>query len=232
MRNIATEKYTTRNSNIENTLVNETEMKNNDIFMQELISVVKEEGGSLMNYSYVNDMHMFTNTDRYSRTFVARAISYSVIICAVIFIICLGKLNAQNNIHNVNAVGDISNNNTIIELEPIATESLALAIDRYQENPVFENLIGQVTRINNNLSSITPLSSQAFNNQDIVFSWESNTDDKIYLKICDNEENEVVSISAVGNVYKIDSSKLNMGIFYWKIENDEKLLHLGKIIIK
>lgn len=95
----------------------------------------------------------------------------------------------------------------------------------------FESLIDQARRNTVHINIKSPSEGQTFKNEKVRFSWESSVTKTLYLKIYDNKENEVFSTKVAGDKY-INSYKLAPGLYYWKLETENKNLVLNKFIVK
>ena len=111
--------------------------------------------------------------------------------------------------------------------ENISDQQLFAA--NYVPNEELESMIGTTFRSDN--FKIKKPGNHAVFKKDaiIVFEWENNI--SLNLSILNNEEEEQIVESVSGVQFEL-SSKLDPGIYYWKLETEDDLLHLGKFIIE
>jgi len=102
---------------------------------------------------------------------------------------------------------------------------------KFQEAPFLEELVqDSTTRFD--VRVLSP--NNGFNATDaITFRWETEYDGELFIKILDNEENPVLSLSTKSDSLKIASirQKLPPGIYYWKLESSRSLLFVGKFFV-
>ncbi len=101
----------------------------------------------------------------------------------------------------------------------------------FQVNPNLENMIDSQYR-----SSVTKVLSPRNNARlsgDITFKWEKvqSARPALTLKILDNKNKLFCEYEVSGNGFVL-KEKLPPGLFYWKLENREDLLYIGKFFIK
>jgi len=100
-----------------------------------------------------------------------------------------------------------------------------------QPSPHFENLVNAFTRA----PAVKVLSPENGSNvtEEIRFRWEGQARGQISLKIIDRKEKEQLSFTPQENqvfVSEMDS-KLPPGLYYWKLETEDRLIYVGKFFI-
>lgn len=99
----------------------------------------------------------------------------------------------------------------------------------FRVNPNLENMIGTQYR-SVAVQIVSPLNNSTLHG-DIVFAWKKNLHSPLTLKIINNK-NEVAYNYAVEGNHFVFKQKLVPGLYYWKLENRQDLLHIGKFFIK
>lgn len=96
-------------------------------------------------------------------------------------------------------------------------------------NEEFESMLGTTSR-SENFEIESPQDDSVFKEQQsIPFKWRNNI--KLILTILDNQEEEVFMKKVEGKTFDFNSN-LKPGVYYWKLETEEDLLHLGKFTIE
>jgi hypothetical protein len=100
---------------------------------------------------------------------------------------------------------------------------------RYQVNPNLENMIG--SRLRSGLfEALTPKNNSVLTIP-IQFSWKNEFLTPHTLKIVNNMNDLLFQYTIKGNSFEF-REKLHPGLYYWKIENQNELLYVGKFFIK
>lgn len=100
---------------------------------------------------------------------------------------------------------------------------------RYQVNPNLENMIGSRLR-SGSFETLTPENNSVLT-VPIQFSWKNEFLTPHTLKIVNNMNDLLFQYAVKGNSFEF-REKLHPGLYYWKIENQNELLHVGKFFIK
>ena len=99
----------------------------------------------------------------------------------------------------------------------------------YTESSYFESYIGDTRSIN--FEIIIPDHAARFKKGDeIVFNWNTIAKDNIYLIILNNKEEEVYN-NIIDNIPFTISKSLTPGLYYWKVETEDDLLHFDKFYV-
>jgi hypothetical protein len=100
----------------------------------------------------------------------------------------------------------------------------------FKENPLWEFRINDMTRSGNDISVLSPVSGARVSGQEIVFQWQRNATGKLFLRIINNKNKEVCTREISGQKYVLNPQKVSMkpGLFYWVIESEIEMLHVGK----
>lgn len=101
--------------------------------------------------------------------------------------------------------------------------------DNFAVSPNLENLVNAHSR-SHSIQVLSPLSGENVKER-ILFQWRADADDRLTLKILSNKEQTLQTISVRGSRY-VFSQKIPPGLYYWKLENKDELLHLGKFLVK
>jgi len=217
--------------------------------VEDTINLIENEGKSVLNLGDSIDRAESLNFFRkiFGKSYKMKvnwgiAVSFAIIILAILFITL-----PTSNEHNLK-----SDNKTVIKKDSIRQrksekESLPVKI---QEEELAANLTGPdftpnsyleemsteyVRSVNEKLDRvILPFPGEKFYDKDIIFKWLMIKNEPVMLKILTNKEKEVYNKSAdkgsfpqftVGissNVFK------NSGLYYWRIEDKDEVLYLGK----
>ncbi len=116
------------------------------------------------------------------------------------------------------------------EIKPeIDEDNRVLYAANFVENEELESMVGTVFR-SEEFTIISPVNERSYKEKDLIqFEWE----DKVSLKltILDNTEEERFVKDLEKNRFAT-LFDFDPGIYYWKLETADELLHLGKFIIE
>ncbi len=99
----------------------------------------------------------------------------------------------------------------------------------FEINEDFESLVGTTFR-SENFKAIAPVNNKAFKPGSMInFSWEGTV--PLNLIILDNEE-DILFEKTVESLSFNWTQQLEPGLYYWKLETEDDLLHLGKFTIE
>lgn len=99
----------------------------------------------------------------------------------------------------------------------------------FRVNPNLESTIGTQYR-SASIQILSPRNNVRLSG-DIFFSWKKSTQPILILKIINNQNEVFYNYSVSGNRF-IFKQKLSPGLYYWKLENKNDLLYIGKFFIK
>lgn len=109
-----------------------------------------------------------------------------------------------------------------------AQENALLLADNFSVSPNLEDLVHGEFR--STTVEVTSPSMEQKLNKPIVFQW-NDINEPVTIKILTNKERQIVSSAVKGNSYTY-KKKLEPGLYYWKLETDKDLLHVGKFLVK
>lgn len=112
---------------------------------------------------------------------------------------------------------------------PAAGKTSALVADNFSPYPGLEDMVNVHFR-SSALQVTSPLGDQGAG-KSILFAWNPGTAGKVMLKILDNKGEEVFSASTENNSCRFGGN-LKPGLYYWKLESDDELLHVGKFAVR
>jgi predicted secreted protein len=94
----------------------------------------------------------------------------------------------------------------------------------------YEALVGTTFR-SNTINILGPEAGLHFQKEELItFSWDLKNSEFLYITILNNRE-EIVSRQEI-SVPRYETSKISTpGLYYWKLENEEELLYVGKFYI-
>jgi len=107
-------------------------------------------------------------------------------------------------------------------------ESQALLADNFTESSNLEDLVHGEFR-STTIEVLAPTVGQKVQ-QPILFKWKT-FEENVMIKILNNKERILFSHVVDGNSYTY-KKKLPPGLYYWKLETDKDLLHIGKFLVK
>jgi len=220
---------------------------------KQIFEMVKEEGKGLFA-EYIKPPEALTNSKK--RGFVDKNISrkwdiqpnfsYSIIAATLLFVgiyflIPSGdyKNHAPSNLNHAmskNNVPTQTDENAIImeETEIVSEVPMAeLYAANYIASDDLEYLIDQGFRDNDFVKVLSP-ETVITAKEEILFNWVSDSEQQLYLKILNNQEDVLHKLAPENNkiLFNITENKLDPGLYYWKLENDDELLQLGKFFVK
>jgi len=136
--------------------------------------------------------------------------------------------------------GEIKSKETkpTVDIEPIEPKpdepaagkkkSAQLPDPRYHVNPNLENMIGSHLR-SGFLEVLTPIDNSELTSP-IHFSWKRGFVKPHTLKIVNNKNNVLYKYPVQGSSFDF-KGKLRPGLYYWKLENRNELLYVGKFFV-
>ena len=115
-----------------------------------------------------------------------------------------------------------------VKTDPVKPGNGKNGHSRFEVNPNLENMIGSHLR-SGGIEVVTPA-----NNSSLVppihFSWNRELMTPHTLKIVNNKNLELFTYTVQGNGFDFPGP-LDVGLFYWKLENSNELLYVGKFFI-
>ncbi len=112
---------------------------------------------------------------------------------------------------------------------PVPEEPRELYAANFEPMPFYENLVDQQFR-----SHLVRVQSPEIDEEitnEVHFSWDTRVPMQVHIKILNNNQDIVWQTSTEEQHVSYDTSELEPGIYYWRLENDEELLYVGKFTI-
>jgi hypothetical protein len=128
---------------------------------------------------------------------------------------------------NVTAVGSLKP--PVDQHSPEVQKHSELLAENYSPYPNLEDMVNVHFR-SGNLQITSPLEDQTAG-KNILFAWRGGSAGKVELKIIDNKGGEAFSVSTEIDNYRF-SGTLKPGLYYWKLESNDELLHVGKFAVR
>ena len=100
----------------------------------------------------------------------------------------------------------------------------------FEASPNLEDMVGQVFRSTYSLKVLSPEKGVNLKGE-ITFQWEIQYDGELYLKILNNVEDVIWEEMTKSNDYRF-TNELAPGLYYWKLETEDRLLYVGKFFVK
>ncbi|MBN1302187.1 MAG: zf-HC2 domain-containing protein [Melioribacteraceae bacterium] len=130
-------------------------------------------------------------------------------------------------------------NDNDIRHEVISSDQIVreYGLQKYADNfvaaPDMEKFMNQKFRSGDVIEIISPENDLLADGK-IIFEWKKTTDKLLTLKILDNREHTLISISPESDKFVLNPVEKNLepGLYYWKLETADELLHLGRFFIK
>ncbi|MEM7102047.1 MAG: hypothetical protein AAF502_02875 [Bacteroidota bacterium] len=107
-----------------------------------------------------------------------------------------------------------------------APELIAMDFTPFDE---LENQVGEVFRSDDIEIISPPLETRFAFGKIVNLVWEGGSDDTITIKIFDNKNNLVLLRNSAVSPYRI--GELKHGLYYWKLETEDDLIHVGKFFV-
>lgn len=101
--------------------------------------------------------------------------------------------------------------------------------DNFSASPNLENLVNANSR-SLSIQVESPLNGEKLKDK-ILFRWKVIGDDPVVLKILSNKEKTLQTVTVRGSRYEF-FRKMPPGLYYWKLENRDELLYLGKFLVE
>lgn len=100
----------------------------------------------------------------------------------------------------------------------------------FAPSEALDPLVGAVTR-SGGLSVIRPDNGAELEiGQRVVFSWQTQAEQPLTLRLLNNREEEVFSLAAKGGSLESPVA-LAPGLYYWKLETEDDLIYVGKFFV-
>lgn len=117
----------------------------------------------------------------------------------------------------------------IVPSDSLVVKNQELFADNFAVSPNLENLVNAHSR-SLSIQVLSPLNGENFRKR-VLFQWKADADGWLTLKVLSNKERTLHTISVRGSRY-VFSQKFPAGLYYWKLENKDELLYLGKFLVK
>ncbi len=117
------------------------------------------------------------------------------------------------------------------EQTPVQPETQELYAANFEPSEQLEGLAGETMR-SAGVEALSPSNSQRFQpGSKVTFQWQQQTPESLQLILLDNRGKELLrqEIAAGNFEWKAPNRP---GLYYWKLENAEELLHVGKFLLK
>lgn len=217
--------------------------------MEDAVNLIENEGKSVLNLKESNIpessnfIKKIFGTSNQMKINWGVTVAFTIIILAILFITL--PTNDEQDLKNRNVVikQDSTNN---IQRERTGQEQLPqknhdedlaanLTGPDFTPDPYMEEWSNENVRsINDKLDKvISPAAGEKIYNKDISFRWSMIQNETVSFKIMTNKEKEVFSKSVEKGFPKFTITVApgifkHSGLYYWKIEDEDEVLHIGK----
>jgi hypothetical protein len=101
----------------------------------------------------------------------------------------------------------------------------------FAESEDLEYLIDQQVRGRDDIIVVSPEDGYHVSEK-VLFKWVSDSGVQVILKILNNSEDVLFKFSLTENelIFNVVENSLDPGLYYWKLEKDNQLVHLGKFV--
>ena len=99
----------------------------------------------------------------------------------------------------------------------------------FQTLPYLEEMLSDVSR-SETVTVLSPEIGQKYKDG-LSFIWEGTGDETVYVKILNNQGDELYSLATQGRKLQFNE-KLSAGLYYWKLESEDDLLFVGKFLVE
>lgn len=117
------------------------------------------------------------------------------------------------------------------KVRPVRKKAVKSVRDAFALNSNLERMVGNTYR-GGSIKIVTPDDGSNFEKDSkIEFKWSGIKPDNHSLKIVNNLNETVYEFNVQDNYIQVDS-KLSKGLYYWKLENETDLVHVGRFYVK
>lgn len=188
--------------------------------------------------------------------FIKIAVSITIIISLYIFykLIIKGNINTHNSSYqqisdfgdstwrnndkdsalNLKSVSDnlpYRQNEKEIEFNETISENYIS--EHFTEFPALESAVNEITRDNDLTIIHTPEVGEIISQDRFVkFEWKTSKYALNKIKIINNKGEEIYSSKMLSSNSYLLNRKLSPGLYYWKLEEEDEVIYVGKFIIK
>jgi hypothetical protein len=137
------------------------------------------------------------------------------------------------NENEVNNAADSADEN-IISNEIVTEDSTGkLYAANFEESENLELLMDQNYRTSDDLLVISPMRGDVIR-EEVSFDWTYSRKGQLDLLILDNKEDVLFKFTLRDNglLFNLTGNELEPGLYYWKLENEDDILYMGKFIYK
>jgi len=114
--------------------------------------------------------------------------------------------------------------------EGLREEPAELYAANFEMNETLESFVGVSLRSGSIDTIISPVNNELIGDQ-TLFAWKASTDQPLSLAILNNRAAEVFRIAVTGDRFLLER-RLIPGLYYWKLEEEDELLYLGRFLVR
>lgn len=141
----------------------------------------------------------------------------------------LKKKNQTQQVNGKQKKSTNQNQNQKKTIKPVTSNRNSPGVDsRYRVNPNLENMVD--SRMRGILPEALTPQNNSVQQGAIRFSWVNAFEKSHTLKILNNRNDVLYAFPVSGDFLEIEA-KLMDGLYYWKLENENELLHVGKFFV-
>ena len=140
------------------------------------------------------------------------------------------ELITQSGNEDINIADSVSDNILLTDtISEYASHEIYAA--NFEESENLEFLMGQNYRSGDDLIIISPSDDEKII-EEVSFHWNYNSEVQLILLILDNNENVLFTFKVKADklLFNVVDNGLDPGLYYWKLESEEDLFHIGKFI--
>jgi hypothetical protein len=219
---------------------------------EEALNLMRDEGSTLFHKTRkVKKESAKSFLDKIFSGFVSPAragIAFAAIVLIFVLFYVFYNPNSSSNTESILADDDKDSVKQFVEQEPLQpkdeidpkqkeSELLAsLTGPAFDANPYYEEWINESVRSGNILVDkvILPKNSKKYLNQSVLFKWLMTENILVNLVIMNNDDDIIFTSKVSADnfpeySFSVNQSDIgNSGLYYWRIEDDNEVLYLGK----
>jgi hypothetical protein len=197
-----------------------------------LFSVLEDQKYDMSEEHPYFDKEMRTDRGLRSALRIAAMILVAIGVSVAIYFFGLKKpdVSVEKPLQAVKPI-EATPDSTDLRRKPVnpETDGGDLYASRFVPSPNLEDLVGSRVR-SDDFKAVSPPVGEVVKGS-VLFAWEDRKGARFTLRILDNRERVKFSTS-LDSSHFLFTGRLLPGLYYWKLEGKEELLHLGKFVVK
>ncbi len=101
----------------------------------------------------------------------------------------------------------------------------------FERNPFYDSLVGQTLRTGvNGVENVSPGIDEE-KSVPVTFEWTGMEETDLFLQLLNNRAELIHNETVTGSSFTYDGS-LDPGLYYWRLESEDELVHVGRFVIQ